>query len=190
MSQDVPNTRDRILQAAYALFYRRGFSRVGVDAIAERAGITKRTIYYHFRSKDDIVAEVLEAQHHHMMGQFRLWAGGDGAMSARSVETLFDQLKSWSNDPDWIGSGFSRISMELADMPGHPARRAAGRHKAAVETWLSGQLEAGYGEEAGALARQIMVLIEGGMGLALLHGDRSYFDAAAAAAQKLLCRDG
>jgi AcrR family transcriptional regulator len=52
-------TRRLILENAYQLFYRHGFARVAVDAIAARAGVTKRTLYYHFRSKDDLLAAVL-----------------------------------------------------------------------------------------------------------------------------------
>jgi hypothetical protein len=56
-------TRRRILDAAYQLFYQRGFARVGVDEVAELAGITKRTLDYHFESKDDLLAAVLQLQH-------------------------------------------------------------------------------------------------------------------------------
>jgi AcrR family transcriptional regulator len=52
-------TRRAILDAAYELFYRNGYARVGVDEVAARAKVTKRTLYYHFRSKDDLLAEVL-----------------------------------------------------------------------------------------------------------------------------------
>ena len=49
------DTKGRILKSAYSLFRQQGFTRVSVDAIAEWAGVTKRTVYYHFKSKDDIV---------------------------------------------------------------------------------------------------------------------------------------
>ena len=52
-------TRRRILDAAYELFYRKGYSRVGVDEIAAFAGLTKRTLYYHFESKDQLLGSVL-----------------------------------------------------------------------------------------------------------------------------------
>src|SRR5262245_8349179 len=53
-------TRDRVVEAAYRLFYRKGFGRVSVDEIAASAGVTKRTLYYHFKSKDELLASVLE----------------------------------------------------------------------------------------------------------------------------------
>ena len=51
--------RERILKAADELFYRQGIRAVGVDAIAEAAGTNKMTLYRHFASKDELVAEYL-----------------------------------------------------------------------------------------------------------------------------------
>src|SRR5436305_10867155 len=53
--------RDRILAAASELFYRHGIRAVGVEAIAEAAGTNKMTLYRHFSSKDELVAEYLRA---------------------------------------------------------------------------------------------------------------------------------
>lgn len=70
-----------------------------------------------------------------------------------------------------MGSGFTRISTELADRPGHPARLAASSHKAITEKRLSDLLHQHGLERHGEVARQIMILIEGSMSLALIHGD-------------------
>ena len=56
-SEDV---RRRIVDAAYESFWRLGFRRSTVDLIAARAGLTKRTVYGYFRSKDDLLAAVLQ----------------------------------------------------------------------------------------------------------------------------------
>src|SRR5271163_3617422 len=51
--------RERILATAGELFYRHGIRAVGVEAIAEAAGTNKMTLYRHFASKDELVAEYL-----------------------------------------------------------------------------------------------------------------------------------
>src|SRR5262245_60438233 len=51
--------RERLLAAASELFYRQGIRAVGVEAIAEAAGTNKMTLYRHFSSKDELVAEYL-----------------------------------------------------------------------------------------------------------------------------------
>ena len=62
MARDSTATRARIVDAAVGLFYGEGVRSVSVDAVAEKAGVTKRTLYYHFKSKDDLVAAYLEAR--------------------------------------------------------------------------------------------------------------------------------
>jgi AcrR family transcriptional regulator len=57
LSQPRLPPRDRLLQAAEALFFQEGIVRVTVDAIAEKAGSTKMTLYRHFSSKEVLVKE-------------------------------------------------------------------------------------------------------------------------------------
>src|SRR5207248_703582 len=54
-----PNAHDALLGATSELTYARGITGTGVDAIAAQAGVTKRTLYQHFGSKDQLVAEAL-----------------------------------------------------------------------------------------------------------------------------------
>ena len=63
MPRSAEKTRKQILDGAYRLFRRRGYSRVTMDDIAAEARFTKRTLYHHFESKDQLLAEVLSAQH-------------------------------------------------------------------------------------------------------------------------------
>jgi AcrR family transcriptional regulator len=64
-------TRKRILEAAYRLFRRQGYSRATMDEIAAAARLSKRTLYHHFESKDQLLAEVLNAQHELALNAFR-----------------------------------------------------------------------------------------------------------------------
>ena len=66
-------TRERILSAAAKLFYGEGIRAVSVDAVAAKAGVTKRTLYYHFTSKDDLVAAYLAARDQPNLTLFKRW---------------------------------------------------------------------------------------------------------------------
>ncbi len=179
-------TRQRILDAAYAQFYRRGFARVGVDEIARAARVTKRTLYNHFPSKDQLIAAMLENQHRLTLQTFRSWTDGLRGNPAEIVDALFSDLAKWSMKPRWTGSGYTRLAMELADLPGHPARVITRRHKAMVEAHFA-QVFARAGIKAAKdKARQLCILIEGATCLMLIHGDRSYATSAAQAAKILL----
>jgi hypothetical protein len=102
------------------------------------------------------------------------------------VEAMFRDLAVWSDRPRWAGSGFTRLVVELADLPGHPARAIARRHKATLEDELARLLERAGVARSRECAREIWLLSEGAISSILVHGDRIYAAAAAAAALKLL----
>jgi AcrR family transcriptional regulator len=180
------DTRRLILDSAYQLFYRHGFARVALDAIAERAGVTKRTLYYHFRSKDDLLAAVLDAHSELALARIRRWGERLPAEIDAAIDALFAELARWAKAPDFEGAGYTRIVMELADLPGHPARQIARRHKAQVEAWLAGELSRRGVAASEERAREIQMLLEGAMALMLVHGEPRYAVAAAKAAKSLL----
>jgi AcrR family transcriptional regulator len=179
-------TRKRILDAAYKLFRRQGYSRVSIDEIASSAKITKKTLYYHFESKDALLASVLETQSELALAAFRTFGDKLKGSPVKIVDALFEELKVWSDTPRWAGSGFTRLVIELADLPGHPARKIARRHKAALENHFAELLAKAGSVTPKETAREIWLLSEGAISLILVHGERSYAAAAAKAARKLL----
>jgi AcrR family transcriptional regulator len=189
MKRPAHDTKRGILEAAYGLFYREGFARVSVDSIAAAAGVTKRTVYYHFDSKDALVGAVLAHQHDYALGRIQGWAETSSDDPWAMIDEVFARLERWASEPKWLGSGFTRITMELADLPGHPARAAARQHKAAIENWLAARL-ADMGVDAPReTARRIKLLLEGCLSLILIHGDTRYATSAAAAAKALVTRN-
>jgi AcrR family transcriptional regulator len=186
MRGSADRTRRVILDAAYELFYRKGFGRVGVDEIAAAAGVTKRTLYYHFESKDELLGAVLDLHHELAVARIRKYRDRYSGNAADIVALLFAELAKWSKKPGWTGAGFTRLVMELADLPGHPARAVARRHKSALEDWYAGLLEAAEVVSPRERAREIALLAEGATALILIHGDRSYADTAARAAKRLI----
>ena len=179
-------TRQRIVAGAYRLFYREGFQRTGVDAVAEAAGVTKRTLYNHFSSKDELIAAVLEAQTALAAAETNRWCDIDSPSPEDLVRSLFDGLRSWAGTTEWRGSGFTRAAMELAWTPGHPARRASAAQKQAVEHALARALKGAGVDDPPRKARQLAVLIEGAMALRMIHGDQGWFDVAEEAALALV----
>jgi AcrR family transcriptional regulator len=186
MARPGRNTKDTILAKAYGLFYKEGFARVSMDAIAGAAGVTKRTLYYHFESKDALAAAVLDRQHVHTLARFISWSKQTYSTPEEVLADLFENLEVWARSPQWLGSGFTRLTMELADLPGHPARRAARQHKAAVEHWLAGELARVGANNPDELAQQVMLLVEGCLSLMLIHGEPGYAKTAAQAAHRLI----
>jgi len=187
MARTTKPTRERILEAAGKLFHAEGIRAVSVDAVAEKAGLTKRTLYYHFRSKDDLIAAYLETRDQPNLLLFQRWFAETEGDTADRVRGIFRNLAVSARHPKWKGCGFLRTSVELIHLPGHPAIVAGRTHKKRVEDWLcSVFVEEREHSAARELARQIILLLDGAFSVVLLHRDPSYMESAGDAATKLV----
>lgn len=187
----LPDTRTRIVDAASKLFYAEGIGRVSVDAVAEKAGLTKRTLYYHFRSKDDLVAAYLDARDQPNLKRMAEWFAAAEGGPDRKVEAIYANLAKVARHPKWKGCGFLRTAAELAAMPGHPAIRSGARHKLNFERWLTDELTKFDLRDPGELARELVLLMDGAFSITLIHRDPVYIEAAGRAAASLVrAREG
>ncbi|MDQ6433671.1 helix-turn-helix domain-containing protein [Mesorhizobium sp. LHD-90] len=180
------STRDRIVNAASDLFYGEGIRAVSVDAVAERAGVTKRTLYYHFTSKDELIAAYLQQREQPNLARFRRWyAEAEGGV-AEKTRAVFRNLARAARRPSWRGCAFLRTAAELANMPGHPAIRIGVAHKKDFENWFAAMFAAEGLENPAQLARQVVILLDGAFAVVLLNRDPAYMEAAGDAAFTLV----
>lgn len=185
--KDGAATKDRILDAANRLFYAEGVRATGVDAVAEQAGVTKKTLYYHFRSKDDLIAAYLQSRDQPNLAAFRRWfEAGEGALPER-LAAIFDGLVRAARRPSWRGCGFLRTIAELASTPGHPAVAVGAAHKKKFEAWIAEEAERTLADRsaAEALARRVTLLLDGAFSAMLTHRDPDYIAEAGRAASAL-----
>jgi AcrR family transcriptional regulator len=152
--------RERILAAAMELFYRHGIRAVGVEAIAEAAGTNKMTLYRHFASKDELVAEYLR----------RLAEKASATWGRLSLEHPGDpraQLRGWLQKmAAHVGSGDERgcalanAAIELPEKD-HPARRVIEAFKTAQRQRIIDLCAAGKLNQPEMLADELFLLLEG-----------------------------
>jgi AcrR family transcriptional regulator len=119
---DVAPPRARILKSARELFYRDGIQMVSVDAIAEAAGTNKTTLYRHFASKDELVAECLRELARQLD---RAWADIEREHAGEPKQQLLAWLRflaEFKVGRDQRGCAFANAAIQLPD-PNHPARR-------------------------------------------------------------------
>jgi AcrR family transcriptional regulator len=152
--------RERILAAAADLFYRHGIRAVGVDAIAEAAGTNKMTLYRHFVSKDELVAEYLRQS---AKGE----AAGWDCLQARHPGDPLAQLRAWLDEMfDHVVSGDARgcplanAAVELPDKD-HPARRVIEECKAAARAKVIALCRAAGLDDPEFLADELNLMLEG-----------------------------
>ena len=179
-------TRERIVSAAARLFYNEGIRAASVDAIAEKAGITKKTLYYHFRSKDELIAAYLESRDQPTLDLYARWFEATPGSAADKVRGLFAEFARATDTARWKGCGFLRTAAELANAPGHPALKAGAAHKKRFEAWLADALARERVDNAAATARSIVLLLDGAAAVMLVHRDVAYVETAGAVAAALV----
>lgn len=172
------STREQIVIAATRLFYGEGIKAVSMDAVAEKAGVTKKTLYYHFTSKDELVAETIAARDQPTLELYMRWFAETDGSVADKIRGLFTRLGRSVDTPKWRGCGFLRTIAELANTPAHPAVKAGAAHKKRFEAWLEAELRGQDITNAAALARQIVILLDGATTVMLIHRDLDYVETA------------
>ena len=189
MRRNSADTRRRIIKAADELFYGEGIRAVSVDQIAAKAGVTKRTLYYHFRSKDDLIAAYLDARDEPTLLRFMEWFDQTEGTLAEQIAGMFHKVAGAASNAKWKGCGFLRAAVELAGAPGHPALQVGSRHKKRCEAWLESRIAAEGLSDPPRRARQLMVILDGTIAEILMHRDPSYAEVAGQMAASLLRRD-
>ena len=173
--------RERILETADRLFYREGIRVVGVDTIAAEIGISKRTLYNYFPSKDDLIVAYLSSR-------LRPIEASDLPPAEQILED-FDRLERAMRRDGYRGCPFMNAVAELADR-GHAAHQIAVAHKEKRRALFRNLLVRLDVADADGLATQLMILGEGAVAQALLHGDPGMARAAREAARVLLTAAG
>lgn len=153
---------DHIAEVAADLYYREGIHRVGVDRIADSAGITKRTLYHHFRSKDDLVAAALRC----IPG---VTFPDDGEPLERIVGA-FSQLETYLEGTQYRGCPLIIFNAELTD-PGHPARRIVEKRLAWRHQWFCDRLTEAGSSNPIQVAEELELLFDGALALGAKRGD-------------------
>ncbi len=151
---------ERILVTASDLFYREGIHAVGVEGIATTAGVTKKTLYDCFGSKDELVAAYLRARD----ARWRAWMTGfvdrHGETAGDRALASFDALADWMRRENPRGCGFVNALAELPS-PDHPGRAVILEQKRWMLDYLTGLVEAAQLPQPHDLARSLLLLHEG-----------------------------
>ncbi|MFI1506995.1 TetR/AcrR family transcriptional regulator [Streptomyces sp. NPDC020597] len=159
MTTDVKSSpRARLLEAAATLIYRDGVG-VGVDALCKAAGVSKRSMYQLFDSKDELLAASLEECASAYVATLVPPAGGDRSPRGR-IMYVFDRLASEAGAPDFQGCRFLVVQIELKD-PSHPASRVAHRVKGNLTAFFRTEAERGGASDPDLLARQLILIFDG-----------------------------
>lgn len=177
--------RDELVQKALEAFYRGGFHAVGMDKLAAETGVSKTSIYKHFRTKEDLILAALRLRDE----QFRNWLIRRIEARARDPKArllaIFDALSEWFHEPGFRSCVFVKASSEYQDRA-HPIHAIAAEHKRLLQVYIAGLARAAGVARPDELARRLSILTEGAIVLAHLHDPDAIAQDAREAARALI----
>ncbi len=180
-ASEKPSMKERILETADRLFYLQGLRAVGVDTIAAEIGISKRTLYNHFPSKDQLISAYLERR-------FTKAPASDKPPVEQILGT-FDRLERGFASKGFRGCPFVNAVAEMG-AEDQSVRKIAIAFKESRRLWFRDLLTQLDVADAEGLATQLALLVDGSIAQDLVRNDPSMARAAKEAARVLLGNAG
>jgi AcrR family transcriptional regulator len=175
---------ERILATTDRLFYGQGIRAIGVDTIAAEIGISKRTLYNYFPSKDALIAAYLARR----LQPFKPRKPSE-LPPGEQILADFDRLERVCGSDEFRGCPFVNAVAELGEKK-HPANRIAVEFKEQRRLWFRDLLVRAGGADPEGLSTQLLLLVDGAVAGALVRGDPAMARAAREAARVLLAAAG
>jgi len=176
-----PSMKERILDTADRLFYLKGIRAIGVDTIASEIGISKRTLYNHFPSKDALISAYLERRF--------VQPRPSDKPPVEQILGTFDSLERRFSAKDFRGCPFVNAVAELGP-ESKSVRKIAIAFKESRRLWFRDLLVQLGVSNAEALATQLVLLVDGSIAQDLVRDDPAMARAAKEAAKVLLSNAG
>jgi AcrR family transcriptional regulator len=166
-------TRDRIVEAADQLFYRRGFEHTSFSDIAHVVRISRGNFYYHFKTKDEILDAVIAARLANTRKMLEQWQI-EGKQPADRIRSFIHILIANRADISRYGCPVGTLCTELAKLD-HASRAEANGLFALFRTWLRRQFTLlGRAADADALAMHLLARSQGVATLANAFRDEKF----------------
>jgi len=186
--------RDQLVDTATRLFSKHGFRATGIDAVLTESGVAKKTLYNHFRSKDELIIAALQKRDEDFMrfareGVARLTPRQSGDPRMLRLMALFDALAEWAQSDSFNGCTFINASAEYPRRE-DPIHVACVNHKKLVVQFIEELIAEMKLPDSYQIARQINLLIDGAIVAAHTASDLTAFPLAKETARCLLASYG
>jgi AcrR family transcriptional regulator len=162
------SSRERLLEAAATLTYMNGVG-IGVEALCNAAGVSKRSMYQLFESKDELLAASLEQCSSTFVAGL-LPAADDGRSPRARILHVFEQVEAQAGAPEFRGCRYLAVQIELKDQS-HPASQVAHRVKGNLTAFFRTEAMQGGASNPHLLARQLSLVFDGASARAGIRAD-------------------
>jgi AcrR family transcriptional regulator len=182
--------RDHLVDIAMKLFCKQGFRATGIDAVLAESGVAKKTLYNHFRSKDELIIATLQKCDEEFMqfardGVARLAPTQQGDPRMARMLALFDAFGEWTLEDNFTGCTFINASAEFPRRE-DPIHVACANHKKLVLQYIEELISELQLADSRQVAKQMSLLIEGATVTAHTACDTSGIPLAKETARQLL----
>lgn len=157
ITQGKPKPRERIIATAAALFYSHGINAVGVAQIAQKAEVSKRTLYEHFATKEMLVAAAMV---HLGDNWFEASTASTAHNPRRRIRHVFEMIEPMAEKPDFFGCILMNSSIELRNTNA-PAVQVVREFKIKLYEYFKQQAELMQVDDPTVLAEQLVLLYDG-----------------------------
>jgi AcrR family transcriptional regulator len=177
--------RDELVKSALEIFYQNGFHATGMDMLAAESGVSKTSMYKHFRTKEDLILAALRLRDEN----FRNWLfrrmEDAGASPRQQLLGMFDALGEWFSEPGYKGCMFIKASAEYQEAD-HAIHVQSREHKRLLFEHCAALCRRSGVAAPEDLARQLLLLKEGAIVTAVLGRGKDAARDARAAAEALM----
>jgi AcrR family transcriptional regulator len=168
-----------ILQSASKLFNRYGYKSVGIDRIIKESNIAKMTLYHHFKSKDEIILEVLTGYNLTLSEQILGPLENKVMTPEKKIRALVEVYRQWFESPEFYGCPFHKAIAEFPEKE-NPVQLKIIEHHNLLHTFIYQTVK------SKKLANQILLVIEGSVIQAKISGNSEAANEAWAIISKLM----
>ncbi len=177
--------RDQLVDTARRLFYENGIHATGIGKILAEAGVSKMTLYKHFKSKEELVLAAIRRHDETSRNEFMKEVERRATAPLERLLAVFDVLGEWCGMAGFRGCPFINAAAEYGE-PESPIHQACAEHNRILYTYMRDLAVAAGVAEAEELARQLVSLFQGAIVIAYVNGEADAAKVARNAARILL----
>jgi AcrR family transcriptional regulator len=158
---ETAKARERILEAAYELFSKRGIRAAGTEEVLASAGVAKSTLYRHFPSKEELVLAFLQRREHRWTREFvEAEARRRGSTPREGLLAIFDVFDEWFHEDDFEGCSFINVLLESGDLDS-PLGKASAAHLEYIRSVVRTLAEEAGVQDSESFAHSWHILMKG-----------------------------
>ncbi len=155
-----PSRRDHLINTAIELFCEHGYHATGIDRLLETAGVSKKTMYQHFRSKEELIYAALRQYDGVFRNNFMKAVEETGETPEQKLLAIFDVAEAWFKDNNFFGCMFINAIGEYSEKES-PVRDISKQFKQLMWNYVADLAQKAGAQDFKDLADEICLLLEG-----------------------------